>query len=511
MKKKIINLSILSSLLLGSTLSLNSCRDAIDIVQDGEINQEVFFSSVDNMDKYLLGDVYPNIDNSNAVYLTSIITDEVRPGKDSGGQGYGIHRLYLDSSDELSRSIWLQNNLTINRATRLIEGAKLVTPTANETGAYNNIIAQARAIRALAYLQQLTYFSEDMSNENALGILVLKDKVPTAETKLPRSTNKEVYAAIEEDLTFAENNLLNQSSRYYVSKDLVNAIRARLNLYRGKYSEAKQYAQKVLDLSRLSLSKASLPGATVDPNNQDWVDSFYADNSSSPYRKIWSDAAQGEAIFTLSRPEVGRSYTFINSRYNTNLSRLDGQPLWVMGLNLFNILDNTPGDIRRYAFIDPSTDLVKQPDQIIIDKYPGKGSAALKNDVKVFRLSEMYFILAECAVNDGDLASARNYIQQVRKARNYSGTATTPNYTSAQEALADILKERRVELAFEGHRYIDLKRLAAKAGVTMDRNSADDISGVPVKNLENGDYRYTLPIPLSEIAGNPGIQQNRGY
>ena len=117
MKKKIINLSILSSLLLGSTLSLNSCRDAIDIVQDGEINQEVFFSSVDNMDKYLLGDVYPNIDNSNAVYLTSIITDEVRPGKDSGGQGYGIHRLYLDSSDELSRSIWLQNNLTINRAT----------------------------------------------------------------------------------------------------------------------------------------------------------------------------------------------------------------------------------------------------------------------------------------------------------------------------------------------------------------------------------------------------------
>lgn len=257
MKKKIINLSILSSLLLGSTLSLNSCRDAIDIVQDGEINQEVFFSSVDNMDKYLLGDVYPNIDNSNAVYLTSIITDEVRPGKDSGGQGYGIHRLYLDSSDELSRSIWLQNNLTINRATRLIEGAKLVTPTANETGAYNNIIAQARAIRALAYLQQLTYFSEDMSNENALGILVLKDKVPTAETKLPRSTNKEVYAAIEEDLTFAENNLLNQSSRYYVSKDLVNAIRARLNLYRGKYSEAKQYAQKVLDLSRLSLSKAS--------------------------------------------------------------------------------------------------------------------------------------------------------------------------------------------------------------------------------------------------------------
>lgn len=33
-------------------------------------------------------------------------------------------------------------------------------------------------------------------------------------------------------------------------------------------------------------------------------------------------------------------------------------------------------------------------DQLVIDKYPGKGSATTKNDVKMFRLSEMYFILA---------------------------------------------------------------------------------------------------------------------
>ncbi|RTZ49596.1 RagB/SusD family nutrient uptake outer membrane protein [Chryseobacterium arthrosphaerae] len=36
-------------------------------------------------------------------------------------------------------------------------------------------------------------------------------------------------------------------------------------------------------------------------------------------------------------------------------------------------------------------------------------------------------------------------------------------------AYADILKERRVELALEGHRYLDLKRLAVAANVSMDR------------------------------------------
>ena len=49
-------------------------------------------------------------------------------------------------------------------------------------------------------------------------------------------------------------------------------------------------------------------------------------------------------------------------------------------------------------------------------------------------------------------------------------------------------------------------RLAAKAGVTMDRNNTDDRPGITVENLPNGHYKYTLPIPLSEIAGNPNIQ-----
>ena len=119
--------------------------------------------------------------------------------------------------------------------------------------------------------------------------------------------------------------------------------------------------------------------------------------------------------------------------------------------------------------------------------------------------------MAECAVAENDLVTANQYIQKVREARNYLGKAVTPVYNNEKEALADILKERRVELAFEGHRYIDLKRLAEKAGVSMDRNRTDDATGVVVENLPNGDYRYTLPIPLSELAGNPNLKQNRGY
>jgi hypothetical protein len=186
-------------------------------------------------------------------------------------------------------------------------------------------------------------------------------------------------------------------------------------------------------------------------------------------------------------------------------------------LNLFNrwnVPSGTPTpyslDIRRYAFIDPTS--VPAQGVYIIDKYPGKTNAPLRNDVKVFRLSEMYFILAECeAQTPAGYVAAATYIKAVRDARRFNSTATLPVYSSKVDALRDILAERRAELAFEGHRYVDLRRLGAEAGVSIDRNANDDFNPNTPLTLNITDYRFTLPIPSSEILGNPSIQQNPGY
>jgi len=144
MKKNIIKIGLLSILGFGAVVSMNSCRDAVDIVQDGELNSDAFFTTVDNLQGYLVGSVYNNVENAQAVYFTSLITDEVKPAAGSGGQGYETHRFYIDPSRSIVSDIWLQNNLLINRATRLIEGARKVTPSSSEQAAYNNIIAEAK-------------------------------------------------------------------------------------------------------------------------------------------------------------------------------------------------------------------------------------------------------------------------------------------------------------------------------------------------------------------------------
>lgn len=122
----------------------------------------------------------------------------------------------------------------------------------------------------------------------------------------------------------------------------------------------------------------------------------------------------------------------------------------------------------------------------------------------------MFIAKVNCSFN-GDLAGAANYIKQIRDAR-FGSEQPTPSFASPQEAFAGVLEERRVELAFEGHRWLDLKRLGTEANAQIDRDPLDcALTGACTLPVD--DYRFTLPIPLIEINANSVIaeQQNPGY
>lgn len=556
--KKIINTVLILTTFSLTTGIMNSCEDALDITQPGQLEDVDTFTSISNLNDVLNGAVYGQLDPIDEIYFTAVFTDEVKPGSGSGGQEYELHRFFLDPSTSVvgggavstgsSDGIWLNNYRVINRVNRLLEGAKDITPNGTtEQAQYNSILAQARAIRAFCYVQLESYFSTDMKNPNALGVILLKD-VPATDAKLPRSKNQDIFDLIDADLDYARsilsyNNV--SSARYLVNRGFVNALSARFNLYRGNTTLAKQYAQDVINNAGLSLTVATPitgynslinsgaggdSGPLTNPATAAWNNAFYGGNTTAngngllgsfnPYRNLWNDTSRGEIIFSLNRLPLGAGQS-IGTRWNTNSSAATGVPMWFLGRNLFNLIytptgSTDKGDIRRYTYIDPTSvisanylNIDSRNDRLVIDKYPGKTSAATRNDIKIFRLSEMYFILAECETAANNFAAAANAIQAVRNARFYANTPALPVYANAQQAYSDILKERRIELALEGHRYIDLKRLATIAGVTMDRNPKDDF--ITVTNLPNDSYKYTLPIPIKETSSNPNVQQNPGY
>ena len=549
MKKRIVFLSLFAILF--------SCNDATEIVQEGELNDQRLFTNVDNMQLFL-NETYDRLAIENDIQVSSLLSDEVAIG--GALTVNDTQRFFVVSTNGSADAIWATHYNLINYCNRVIRGATYFTPPAADVADYNSILAQARALRAFAHFELMVYFSEDLSDASGLGVMLL-DRVPVTTDDIPRATNGELFSFIENDLAFAQANLgtplagstpvTSANSYKYINQNFIDAFRARMYLYRKDYAQALTYADAVIGARPLATSTFTLPanypatsdvippsgagtGSTtinVSPTTAPaqavqralYTIDQWTSATAPTYRKMWVDSDQGELLFAIDRPN---NKTNFSSRYNTNGSYITGAVLYDMGRNLFNLYTQPLGggaqDFRRWSFVDRSATISATPatatrigEQIVIDKYPGKTGAHTANDVKVFRASEIYFIKAECLVRNGNLAGAATLIQQVRQARNYitGATVPTPSYANATEAFADILLERRKELAFEGHRYIDLKRLGADAGVPgTDRDATDGANSNAISplNILLGDYRFTLPIPQAEININPLIQ-NPGY
>lgn len=478
----------LNLFLLLSGMFVVSCNDAIDIIQPGELLPETTFETVEDLQAGLYG-AYASIPAEGAIYFTSVFTDEVAKGVGNGGQGtdYLNHILNANSSPS---GIWTSNYRAINLATRLIEASAGVTVEEGEEEAFEHIVAQAYAIRAFCHLQLLTYYAKDMKDDSSLGVIKL-DFIPTSDSRLPRNTVGEVFELINSDLDYAEANLSATEANVGLFRPIaITALRARIAAYRGDYTQAGQFANTVITSSGVNLSNP------VD------------------YKNIFVDLEAGEVLFKLIRngSNFAQMWSSLEARLGIYLE---------VNRALFNLVDS-PTDVRRGVLTYAGPDNTIHPDYTSLSlseylaedilpvfKYSVSKGVNLCGDIKVIRLSEMYLLRAESKVASDDLAGAAADVFAVRSARNPA--ATMPVYSNQQEAWADIMKERRVELAFEGHRYIDLKRLGDMAGVQSDRDPRDSSEQNFPQTLSNTDYRYTLPIPFSELTANPGIQQNEGY
>jgi hypothetical protein len=484
-------------------VTLMGCNDAIDIRQPGRLDAENAFRTVSDLQSGLLA-VYNELDLTPEISLSANFTDEIAIGADSGGQGFALYDFVMNAASDAPFDFWVRNFRVNNRATLLIEAAGDITPEADEAADYRNILAQAYFIRAYANFEMLVYFSPDLRDDSTLGIPVI-NFVAALDIQPTRNTTGEVWTYINSDIALALSLSNTQSDPIFVSKDAINALRARMAMTRGNYATAESLSAQLL---------SSYPLASRD----EYVDMFL-------------DAGNAEIIFKLERTvnddydrqvstgSVNTGGGWAGSVFAFVSATLEGSPYFEMDRSVFDALDIN--DIRYDVMVSPSSiisdDYVNDPapitnDILVIQKYFGSEGKPLMNDLKVFRSSEMLLILAEAKAAQNEVSEAARLIKQLRDAR-FGSAQALPVYGSQQEAFGAILDERKIELAFEGHRFKDLKRLglAANRGVDRDPIACELQSGACT--LSASDFRFTLPIPIVEINANPGIsaQQNPGY
>jgi hypothetical protein len=127
----------------------------------------------------------------------------------------------------------------------------------------------------------------------------------------------------------------------------------------------------------------------------------------------------------------------------------------------------------------------------------------------VYRYADALLMYAECLMNNNKSAEAIPYIDKVRTRSNMPTLAEDPKFSNLD--IYWILHERRMELAFEGHRFFDLKRTGKAIEIISEAlmTVTGEDYGVQDKPIE--EYQLLFPIPTSEIEKDQTLPQNPGY
>jgi hypothetical protein len=132
------------------------------------------------------------------------------------------------------------------------------------------------------------------------------------------------------------------------------------------------------------------------------------------------------------------------------------------------------------------------------------------NSIIKYRYADLLLLKAEALImkSSPDFAGAKAIIDRIRQRANLG--ALPASVTANKETMLNaLLKERRLELAFEGERWFDLVRLD-KVEEVMNAVYAKD-SGRPAQRYPFTQNSYKLPIPQVVIDQNPNLVQNPGY
>jgi hypothetical protein len=144
-----------------------------------------------------------------------------------------------------------------------------------------------------------------------------------------------------------------------------------------------------------------------------------------------------------------------------------------------------------------------QTDYPFVNKYRNNTSPSPQNYI-LLRLADILLLKAEALNELGDVAGAAALVNQIRTRVQLPNTSA-----NTQEAMRlAIEKERRLELAFEGHRWYDLKRTGRSIEVINNAKVPDGITPEGYNLTQN---RLLWPIPQAELDKNSKLTQNPGY
>lgn len=341
----------------------------------------------------------------------------------------------------------------------------------------NNIMGEALAVRGLAHFDVIRFFAKipTQSSDAGSSLGMPYVTIPDVNSLPVRITVDEFYNNLIQDLTQAANLINADNGINQMGKSATNGILARVYLHMGDWQKAVDAANKV-----------NIPVA-----------------SRNDFVEIWNDSKDAGVIFKLDNDNVSR--VTLGVPYNQTANGIKDE--YVPDYAFYLMFDDT--DIRKAAYFETSLFGDNEYNHVV-KWYSSVSTVSLGVvDAKVLRASEIMLTKAEALSEMGQDGPALTALDAVRSQR-YSSFSSGNEVGSFLKAA--IAKERRLEFAFEGSRFSDLKRKGLPV-IRSDFGHFSDGTGVPAefKTLSANDTRFQVPIPINEMNLNPNMVQNPGY
>jgi hypothetical protein len=476
---KIIIIGVLS-IFIGTS----SCKKLLTVPETDLIAGETAMSTITYAEQSVIG-IYAAMNIEMNILLNATFADEV--AKSEFYNAVTTHEWQYGPGD-----VGLRDNFTgiayqyriVNRANVLL--AALPTSDSTKVGdevKRARLKGEALFLRAYAHFDAFRYYC---NNYDPAGLGMPYMEASSLEPT-PRINMGDFFQKLNADLAAAKGLLPNNLSDIdRANVATVSALQARVALYMRNWTAAETFATEYIN---------AVPLATI-----------------AQFPGIWTDANSAEQSFRLKRTATigGRIGSLFRGTSSASPTLNIGLVTWKPSEKLWSSY-NAANDVRFAAYLkdEPLLTAAGRPSRII-QKYAGTGYATPNENVafgKVFRTAEMYLIRAEARAEQNKYTGALSAESDINTLRTNRITGyVNVTFASKQEAIDAILLERFKELAFEGHRFFDLRR----KGLPVSRLAVDAPSAQGT-TLAAGNFRFVLPIPLPEITTNPMMQQNPGY
>jgi hypothetical protein len=444
-------ISIISIIVLCGIFT--GCDKYLDLSPSQSINDEVALSTDESVKLVLQGAYYkfalPGIYGGNVLRNAELLggDDEIMWVGTYIDPRQVFNKTMLATNSE-AEAHWADAYEVINTVNNVLKSLPIVKEADRD-----DVEGQALFLRGLMYFDLVRFFAEQYkfgvaNSQMGIPLVLTPTGVISVSNYVHRNTVDEVYAQVITDLTTAASKLP-EDNDVYASSGAAKALLARVYLQKGDYVNARDNANAVITSDMYSI----LPS----------YDAVFDNDNNSP-EDIFATQITPQDRFSamteyFSVPEFGGR--------DGDIEILDAHlELYSEGderLNLFSV---------RYGAMRT-------------DKWNNQYGV-----VNVIRYAEMFLIRAECNQRLGTTVGATP-LADYNEIHTRAGLDPATSVT-----LDDILYERRLELAFEGFKIHDMRRLHQDVGIRPYT-----------------DPKLIFPIPAREIQANPGLknEQNTGY